>query len=161
MPTCNVTPLRSGLNVIKLLNIWKRYTDRKVVSKSNCPHLKSIKGVLHAQGTSRPPPLGGHCPPLKNVCPPWLSQGGALAPPWDRNPWKCVCETLRITFSKKISPEAGLFFSPATGFLSGTNHMVYKALEKNCVFQTLRHYKNYIFEILSLQQATLLDSFQN
>ena len=44
MPTCNVTPLRSGLNVIKLLNTWKRYTDRKVGSKSNCPHLKSIKG---------------------------------------------------------------------------------------------------------------------
>ena len=68
VPTCNVTPLRSGLNVIKLLNIWKRYTDRKVVSKSNCPHLKSIKGG-QAQGTSRPPPLGGHCPPLKNLCP--------------------------------------------------------------------------------------------
>ena len=39
--------------------------------------------------------------------------------------------------------------------------MGYIALGKNCVFQTLRHYKNYIFEIFSLQQATLLDSFQN
>ena len=66
---------------------------------------------------------------------------------------KCVCETLRITFSKIFLPEAG--------FLSGTNHMGYIALGKNCVFQTLRHYKHYIFEIFSLQQATLLDSFQN
>ena len=37
--------------------------------------------------------------------------------------------------------------------------MGYIALGKNCVFQTLRHYKNYIFEIFCLQQATLLDSF--
>ena len=39
--------------------------------------------------------------------------------------------------------------------------MGYIALGKNCVFQTLKHYENYIFEIFSLQQATLLDSFQN
>ena len=32
------------------------------------------------------------------------------------------------------------------------------SIRENCVFQTLRHYKNYIF---CLQQATLLDSFQN
>ena len=39
--------------------------------------------------------------------------------------------------------------------------MGYIALGKNCVLMTLRHYKDYIFEIFSLQQATLLDSFQN
>ena len=39
--------------------------------------------------------------------------------------------------------------------------MGYIALGKNCVFKTLRHYKNYIFEVFCLQQATLLDSFQN
>ena len=39
--------------------------------------------------------------------------------------------------------------------------MGYIALGKNCVFQTLRHYKNYIFEIFCLQQASMLDSFQN
>ena len=38
---------------------------------------------------------------------------------------------------------------------------VYSALGKNSVFQTLRHYKNYIFEFFCLQQASLLDSFQN
>ena len=38
--------------------------------------------------------------------------------------------------------------------------MGYIALGENCVFQTLRHYKNYIFEIFGLQQATLLDSFK-
>ena len=39
--------------------------------------------------------------------------------------------------------------------------MGYIALVKNCVFQTLRHYKNYIFLNFCLQQATLLDSFNN
>ena len=39
--------------------------------------------------------------------------------------------------------------------------MGYIALGKNCVFQILRHYKNYIFKNFGLQQATLLDSFHN
>ena len=39
--------------------------------------------------------------------------------------------------------------------------MGYMQLRENCVFQTLKHYKNYIFEIFCLQQAYLLDSFQN
>ena len=38
--------------------------------------------------------------------------------------------------------------------------MEYMAFGKNCFFQTLRHYKNYIFEIFCLQQATLLDLFK-
>ena len=50
--------------------------------------------------------------------------------------------------------------------------MWYIALGKNCVFQPLQRWqarpgknlnnnKNYISEIFRLQQATLLDSFQN
>ena len=39
--------------------------------------------------------------------------------------------------------------------------MGYIALGKNCVFQTLRHYMNYISEFICLQQAILLDSIQN
>ena len=36
------------------------------------------------------PPRGGIAPPLKIVCPPLAKPGGALAPPWDRNPWESV-----------------------------------------------------------------------
>ena len=50
----------------------------------------SSSRISDIQGTSRPPPRGGGAlPPLEKMyAPPWLSQGGALAPPWDRNPWK-------------------------------------------------------------------------
>ena len=47
------------------------------------------------------------------------------------------------------------------GYIAGTNHMGYPVYSIKEKFQTLRHYKNYIFEIFYLQQATWLDSFQN
>ena len=56
----------------------------------------------YMQGTSRPPLGGGALPPLGKFMPPL---GIEILE-------KCVCETLRITFSKKISPEAGLFSIP-------------------------------------------------
>ena len=42
----------------------------------------STKDMAHKAGYFTAPP-----PPLKNVC---QGGGGALAPPWDRNPWESV-----------------------------------------------------------------------
>ena len=62
--------------------------------------------MSYRQGTSRPPPLEKFIPLAK-------PRGGALPPPLGIEILgKCVCETLRITFSKKNSPEAGLFSIP-------------------------------------------------
>ena len=59
-----------------------------------------LMGVFRA-GYFTAPPRGGHCPLEKFMPPLGIEILG-----------KCVCETLRITFSKKISPEAGLFSIP-------------------------------------------------
>ena len=76
------------------------------------------------------------------------------APPW-KSLEKCVCETFRITFSNPfmlkhqkipfvilLNVKFQFFFACDRLLVRYKPYGVYRALGKNSVFQTLRHYKN-------------------